>query len=309
MKDRPDERLLREVQEFHGLPSAALVEKDWHVVRALSAIHDVSLEGMGLAFGGGTALGRAHRLIKRMSEDIDFRIVGAEGKGGRALTRFRQEVTRRLEAAGFDAERRHVDHRDTYVRYDLPYAPIIKGDGVLRPEIKIELSAGFPVRRPTIELAVSSFVAEARRAGPELVSVRCVSLVDTGADKFVGLARRAGKAYSRGEELDPTLVRHVYDLHCLRGACDLNDLVALAVEVMDAEKARGAEAYQADPMAETLAVIAKLSEDKLFVDGYGRLMDDMVFGDKPSFGAAWGVVTEICSAVVGLKAEPAKCHV
>ena len=31
-----------------------------------------------LVFGGGTALSWAHRLIRRMSEDIDLRIVGEE---------------------------------------------------------------------------------------------------------------------------------------------------------------------------------------------------------------------------------------
>jgi hypothetical protein len=28
-----------------------------------------------LVFGGGTALARAHRLVQRMSEDVDFKIV------------------------------------------------------------------------------------------------------------------------------------------------------------------------------------------------------------------------------------------
>jgi hypothetical protein len=28
-----------------------------------------------LVFGGGTALARAHRIVRRMSEDVDFKIV------------------------------------------------------------------------------------------------------------------------------------------------------------------------------------------------------------------------------------------
>ena len=31
-----------------------------------------------------------------------------------------------------------VKQSDRYVRYDLPYEPIAEGNGVLRPEIKIE---------------------------------------------------------------------------------------------------------------------------------------------------------------------------
>jgi predicted nucleotidyltransferase component of viral defense system len=76
LKGKPDHQTLLEVQEYFGLPSAALVEKDWFVVQALAAIHDVEVDGLTLAFGGGTALGRAYRLLERMSEDIDLRIIG-----------------------------------------------------------------------------------------------------------------------------------------------------------------------------------------------------------------------------------------
>lgn len=78
MNGNPDRKTLLEVQEFFGLPSPALVEKDWFVVRALAAIHDVQVDGLTLAFGGGTALGRAYRLLERMSEDIDLRNIRCE---------------------------------------------------------------------------------------------------------------------------------------------------------------------------------------------------------------------------------------
>lgn len=64
---------LLEVQAYFRLPSpAALVEKDFYVVKAFAAIAAVELEELHLrlVFGGGTALSRAHRLIRRMSEDM-----------------------------------------------------------------------------------------------------------------------------------------------------------------------------------------------------------------------------------------------
>jgi hypothetical protein len=51
-------RDLLEVQAYFGLPSAALVEKDFHVVKALAAIAAVNTVPLGLVFGGGTALAR-----------------------------------------------------------------------------------------------------------------------------------------------------------------------------------------------------------------------------------------------------------
>jgi hypothetical protein len=70
LSDNPSLQDLLEVQRHFGLPSPALVEKDWHVVNALGAITAADTAPARLVFGGGTALSRAHRLIRRMSEDI-----------------------------------------------------------------------------------------------------------------------------------------------------------------------------------------------------------------------------------------------
>ena len=70
MPDKPSLQDLLEVQRNFNLPSPILVEKDWYVVRALAAINTADVKPFRLVFSGGTALSRAHRLIRRMSEDI-----------------------------------------------------------------------------------------------------------------------------------------------------------------------------------------------------------------------------------------------
>ncbi len=99
-----DAAALRSVQEHFGLQSPALVEKDLFVLRALAAIAAVDLQALPLrlVFGGGTALSRAHRLIQRMSEDIDLRIVTDSNRPGRGtLRRLRARITEALLGAGF----------------------------------------------------------------------------------------------------------------------------------------------------------------------------------------------------------------
>ena len=75
LSDKPSLQELLEVQDYFGLPSPALVEKDWYVVKALAAIQAADTSPFRLVFGDGTALCRAHRLIRRMSEDIDLKII------------------------------------------------------------------------------------------------------------------------------------------------------------------------------------------------------------------------------------------
>jgi hypothetical protein len=49
-------------------------KRDWHVVRAIGVIAQVDTAGMAPAFSGGTSLSKGWELIKRFSEDIDFKV-------------------------------------------------------------------------------------------------------------------------------------------------------------------------------------------------------------------------------------------
>ncbi|MBO0755770.1 MAG: nucleotidyl transferase AbiEii/AbiGii toxin family protein [Bradyrhizobiaceae bacterium] len=130
--------------------------------------------------------------------------------------------------------------------------------GALRPEIQIE-TALFPLRRTAVERSVTSFVAEAFSRAPELPAVACTSILETIAEKLVGLTRRAGAELAGlREERDPTLVRHVHDIHAVRDHYNAADVAELAREIMAADAAmRGQSfpAYQADPLAETLKAL------------------------------------------------------
>ena len=164
-------RELLEVQAYFGLPSPALVEKDLYVVKALAAIAAIDTTPLRLVFGGGTALSRAHRLVRRMSEDIDLRIVGDKPPGRGALRRLRDAITEALLGAGFkfdpkDPVYRKSGNESRYTIYRLPYEPAATGEGALRPTIQIE-TAVWPLRRPAVERPVISFVTEALRRPPE----------------------------------------------------------------------------------------------------------------------------------------------
>jgi Nucleotidyl transferase AbiEii toxin, Type IV TA system len=176
---------LLEVQVRFGMLSPALVKKDFYVVSALTAIAAVETEGLPLrlVFGGGTALSRAHRLVKRMSEDIDLRIVVDNNRSVRgALRRLRAQITEALLGAGFkfdpaDLAIESPATKGCYTIYRLPYEAVTTGEGALRPTIQIE-TAVWPLRRPAIELPVVSFMAEALQRPPEVAGIDCVSILE-----------------------------------------------------------------------------------------------------------------------------------
>lgn len=293
MSDKPTLDELVDVQAHFGLPSAALVEKDWHVVRALAAIAAADPGDFRLVFGGGTALSRAYKLTNRMSEDVDLKIVCKTNPSRGALRTFRTDITSALLAAGFEFDPENEEHRVSmykghYTKYMLPYKAVAEGKG-LRPHVQIETSV-WPLRREAVEKPVMSFVAEAYGREAELPKIACSSVPETAAEKLVALTWRAGSELAGlRDERDPTLVRHIYDLHMTREAYDIEQTAALALEVMKADaETRGDRfpAWKKDPLGETLRAIEGIPKDNVFVEGYANFQRDMVYGDKPNFATA-----------------------
>jgi predicted nucleotidyltransferase component of viral defense system len=294
LNERPALQELREVQRLFGLPDPALVEKDWLVVRALAAIRNADKGPFQLVFQGGTALSRAHRVIERMSEDIDIKIVSDGPPPRPALRRLRESITGELHKAGFTFDPKNPEHlksnyESRYTLYRLPYEPIAAGQGALRPEIQIETSV-WPMRRPPIERPVISFVAEAFKRSPEVPAMACAAIVETAAEKFVALTRRAGAELAGVQrDRDLTLVRHIYDLHVIREHYDAADVAVLAREIMlaDAETyGHQFPAYRDDPLAETLRAVEAIAADVGFARGYATFRRDMVYGEGPDFETA-----------------------
>src|SRR3546814_2909704 len=52
----------------------AFVEKDWYIVQAISTLVACGTADITPIFSGGTALLKGHGLIRRFSEDIDFKL-------------------------------------------------------------------------------------------------------------------------------------------------------------------------------------------------------------------------------------------
>jgi len=315
LSDRPSLQDLLEVQKYFGLPSPALVEKDWYVVKALGAIFATDAAPFRLVFGGGTALSRAHRLIRRMSEDIDLKIIPDERLTRPALRRLRDVMTQALLKAGVQFDPKNPLHRESgnasrYTLFRLPYAPVAAGAGALRPEIQIE-AAVWPLRRPAIERPVISFVAEAFNRAPEIAAIPCVALVETAAEKFVALTRRAGaELAAAGGPRDPALVRHVYDLHMIRAHYDVAEVALLAREIMEADAATYGHqfpAYRTNPVAETLRAVAGLVADSAFAVRYAAFQRDMVYGESVAFETAIGVVTALAAKVEAAQNSRGRC--
>src|SRR5690242_4916719 len=92
------------VAHFFGLRGAEPVAKDFAVLRSFGALAALDAAPFTLVFAAATAFGRAQKPIRRMSEDVDFKImptptapVDSQRSGLPAL---RDRVTSALQATG-----------------------------------------------------------------------------------------------------------------------------------------------------------------------------------------------------------------
>ena len=285
----------RAVRDHFGLSQTAAVEKDWHVMRALRAITSVDADPFRLVLAGGTCLARAHKLVRRMSEDVDFKIVPLDGvstsgnQRRRQLGDLRNRLAASLQAAGFQIDQ--VDSRDNneYTAYHLNYAETGEVGAQLRPTIQVELTL-VALRLPSVRLPVASFVAEASGHVPEIPAIDCVSVTETAAEKIVSLTRRSAMelaGLSRGHDL--TLVRHIYDLHMIRDHIDPGSAVELARQVarQDATDFRNQyPAYHDDIPGETRKGIEVWTRESAGKVLYDNFLAAMVYGEPIEFDTA-----------------------
>lgn len=301
LNDRPSLAELVEVQQHLRLPAAAVVEKDWYVVRALAAIRSADTGQFRLFFGGGTALSRAHRVVGRMSEDIDLKIVSNQPFARASLRKLRETITKALLAAGFAFDPENPLHRQSanasrYTLYRLPYELLTEPHAALRPEIQVETTM-WPLRLPSVELSVTSFVNEAFKRPPEIPSISCVALLETAAEKFVSLTRRVGAELAgAGGPRDPALVRHVYDLHTIRRHYDADQLIALARGIILADvEAYGHQfpAYRDNPIKETIRAVDGMRGNPEFAERYRSFLRGMVYAEAPAFEEALATIAAL----------------
>jgi hypothetical protein len=206
-----------------------------------------------------------------------------------------------LHAAGFafdpkDEACTRSQNENRYTVWQLPYAGSGGAGEGLRPTIQIELTYA-PMRLAPVTLPVSSFMAEAHGQLPEVAQISCVSVTETAAEKLVALTRRiAMELAGLSRDPDPTLVRHIYDLHLMQGHIDNNQVAALArdIAVADAQEFRNQyPAYAVEIAGETRKALGTLRTDPVYRSRYGDFVNAMAYGERPEFDVALASVVAL----------------
>lgn len=287
--------IVEDVAAELGINEPSLVEKDYQVVRTLSALTQVKSSDFELVFAGGTCLSKIFKNLQRMSEDVDIKILPTE-RGiplsntarRRALGDLKREIVELLKSAGFHIKESQSYNQNRHIELGLSYSALFTIADALRPTIKIELTL-CDIELGRVDKKITSLIYQSLKKPPEIKAFSCAEVTHTAAEKLVALLRRTA-ASLRGIDgwSDETLIRHMYDLRIINKSLQMKDrffdLVRDTV-VSDGKQFQGRHPeFLENPCEEIKFALLALNEENIYRDHYDKFLGPLVYAKtKPTY--------------------------
>jgi hypothetical protein len=288
MNTSPSRAIIEEVAQIKGI-SEAFVEKDWYVTQVIKLITGITFQDFALVFTGGTALSKAHGIIQRFSEDIDFRVQApslseqSKSQQIRTLSAFKKAVFDILQA-DFDVDENQITARNgnRFIAIELNYPTLFGRANALRPHILLELTVS-DLSLPAVNLPVSSFINEIAKRLPEVKGIACIDPVENAADKLSAITWRIPDRKRGTVNDDPDIVRHIHDLAILSDRVinhpDFSTMVRSAIDRDD----KRSETITGLTITQKLTkMLSMLSSDAEYSTEYERFVNGMSYAPSGS---------------------------
>ncbi len=262
--------------------NVSFIEKDWYACQALKAVSSVGNENFTIIFSGGTSLSKAHGLIQRFSEDLDFRCRHTNEMSGHQKKRARSQLQEQIVdsiniLSGLEINKEQIQVASNYIKFPLLYKSLFDQHQALRLHLEIEFSFTQPQLEPIVK-NVTSFVNHF--SGEECeASIPCLSPVEIAADKLSALCWRVLKRDRSSENDDPTLVRHIHDLCALndRIVGDFEQFCSLFKASHEVDQASGARKTGLQAVDAVGNLIEVIKSDSLYKKEYEQFVESMSY--------------------------------
>jgi predicted nucleotidyltransferase component of viral defense system len=295
-----------------------VIEKDYYVTQVIHALSNVENEYFRLVFCGGTCLAKAHKVVARMSEDVDFKIEMKAKDANFSKTRFLKElkefrtyIKAYMTLPSLIIGESVVRNEGKYSRIEIDYPSVLPGNTQLRPHILLEFTVS-DIHLAVTSLPVKTLIEETLKNiilfPPSLTY--CVSVNETAIEKWVGLTRRIIAIERDYHPDDSTLVRHIYDLNSIKQANKIGaDFFILASVIInnDAKQFKKQHSeYSTNPRDEIRQSLNILKNKPIWKERYNEFINTMVYDNTntPEFESAIITLEHISAKVIDRISEP-----
>ncbi len=277
----PNKETIEEIAIELGV-DPSFIEKDWYAVKVIQIISGIIPHNITPIFSGGTSLSKGYGLLKRFSEDLDFRARFKHGLApGRAERRaFKESIFTAIESIdGITFDEAKVEAGSNYFKMPLFYPQQFHIPNALRPSLQLEFSYTQP-RSDAVNCSIHSFVAEFTKSDPE-TNILCLTPHETASDKLSALVWRVTKRNRQDKNDDPAMIRHLHDLCKLQTEIrdDESAFIELALTAFDVDMNTGKRQLDKNLYQAALGALAILHEDSEYNGEYQRFVSSMSYAD------------------------------
>lgn len=301
MNVRPEQKEFDELALLTGI-DPSFIEKDWFVTQVVAAIASFAYEGFLFVFGGGTALSKAHNLIKRFSEDVDFKVIAPSEHSRASRSKFKHILHAYLRSSGFAIGGSQITakNENRHLVFEFQYPSYYPKGAALRPHLLMECSIRTP-QAPGVVCPVSSFINLGYGRPPEVGGILCINPTESAADKLSALAWRIPARSRTAEQDDPALVRHLHDLAVLQERVSADENFPLfAVRAMKEDERRLpalADISMEDRLRQMLEILENDPEYPAEYETYVRGVSYAEAWELPDFRKAMASVRQLVKIV------------
>jgi predicted nucleotidyltransferase component of viral defense system len=283
-----------EVSDALELGNPSITEKDYWVVSLLAMLENVASEHHQLVFSGGTALAKSNIKILRMSEDVDIKLIptqefldkgnGAKRKARKVLVEY--IIAKLVEHPYLNYSDKSVSDNYRYVEIEIEYPQQYHQAPCLRPYIKLEFIETIEIQEVE-NRSISSLVAQSYKQPAEVNAISCISIDSTLVEKVLSMLRRTMLVKRDPKRKDDeTLVRHIYDVHCIsvEHEIDMDVLKPMFNVVLEEDKRRYGNQHQEfvdDPKNELKLGLVELETNVEFRNRFDAFVAPMVYSAEP----------------------------
>jgi hypothetical protein len=281
----PSDKQLRTGAKLYKFEDVEFINKDYFVVQLLKALQDLPTEGFFFVFAGGTCLSKAFNLTRRMSEDVDLRVIFDTQPSSRnglkkKLSQVKHLLEDNLREQFPGSTLQMAGNENRYLEYEVAY-PRASKNSTLREGIKLDVAYFPPLLKPEPR-PVSSFINEIKKAEPEVSSILCIRPVETLADKMVALPRRICTALEKQEPQDRNIVRHIYDIYSIYPTIDAKMVKNLVEQIIEQDRIEyhgKNPIWASDPKTNTLKALEELKKPE-FAALFSSYAEKMVYDEN-----------------------------
>lgn len=268
--------------ELGILPS--FIEKDFYAVRILDELSKFHYDNAMLIFTGGTCLSKAYGLIKRFSEDIDFRINTAIPFTRSDRRLFRQTIVNHLKQVEYIQvldDTLEKQNESKFFSFYISYPQHFKPNKSLRNGLKLEFTFE-DVLLSTNICKIESIISKYTN-NPDKFELDCISPIEVGANKLSALMWRIDikdRTKKQGDIAnDATIIRHLSDLAALESLILNDDFIKGVHQSFKTDKGRGGSNKSISLAEFAEKTLNKLKTDKIYSKEYNDFVDALSYAN------------------------------